>query len=86
MARRLRIAFAAAEVAPYATTGGLGEVAGALPKALGALGHKVSVFVPRYGSIAFPPGEFAGSVHVPVDGLPRSAGYYARREAKNART
>ena len=32
--------------------------------------------MPRYGPIAFPPGEFAGSVHVPVDAVHRSAGFY----------
>ncbi|MGE0453841.1 MAG: glycogen synthase GlgA [Vicinamibacteria bacterium] len=86
MSRKLRIAFAASELVPYVKTGGLADVAAALPKALGKLGHRVSVFVPRYGSIAFPPGEFAGSVHVPVDGLPRSAGFYVRKESRNVET
>ena len=36
------------------------------------------MFLPRYARIPFPPGEFAGSVHVPVDASPRSAGYYRR--------
>src|SRR5262245_18231345 len=64
---------------PYAKTGGLGDVGAALPKALAALGHRVTVFLPRYGTIPFPPGEFAGSVHVPVDSIHRSAGYYRTR-------
>ena len=65
-------------MAPFAKTGGLADVSAALPKALVRLGHRVTVFLPRYGPIAFPPGEFLGSVHVPVDALPRSAGFYRR--------
>ncbi len=48
---KLKILMAAPEVAPYARTGGLGDVLGALPKALAKLGHEVKVFLPHYGSI-----------------------------------
>ncbi len=41
----------AGEVAPYAKTGGLGEVMGALPKAVHRLGNDVRVFMPLYGNI-----------------------------------
>ncbi len=47
----LNILFAAAEVVPFAKTGGLADVAGALPKALAAQGHKVAVVMPRYYQI-----------------------------------
>jgi starch synthase len=77
----LHVAFAAPEMVPYIKTGGLADVCAALPKALGRLGHRVTVFVPRYGPIPFPAGELVGSVHVPVDGVPRSAGYYRRPHA-----
>jgi starch synthase len=46
------IVFAASECAPWAKTGGLADVVAALPKALVALGHKVSVFIPYYRQVA----------------------------------
>ncbi len=70
--------YASSEMAPYAKTGGLADVSAALPKALAARGHEVTCFLPRYGSIPFPPGRFLGSIHVPVDSLHRSAGFYER--------
>jgi starch synthase len=38
------------EAAPYAKTGGLADVVGALPYALQQLGHEVAVLIPRYRS------------------------------------
>jgi len=38
----------ASEMAPFSKTGGLGDVAGALPKALAARGHRVVAISPRY--------------------------------------
>jgi len=48
----MHIVFAVSECAPWATTGGLGDVVGALPKALAKLGHRVSVFLPYYRQVA----------------------------------
>ncbi|WP_345971776.1 glycogen synthase GlgA [Sulfurimonas diazotrophicus] len=42
------ILLAASEAVPFAKSGGLADVAGALPKALRALGHDVRVVMPRY--------------------------------------
>lgn len=44
----MKIAFVSSEVVPYAKTGGLADVAGALPKALAKLGCEVKVFMPKY--------------------------------------
>ena len=45
------VLFAASEVAPLSKTGGLADVADALPRALAARGHAIAVVTPRYGSI-----------------------------------
>jgi starch synthase len=47
----MKILYVASEVAPFSKTGGLGDVAGALPTELAALGHEVKVVTPRYASI-----------------------------------
>jgi starch synthase len=44
----MKILFISSEVAPFSKTGGLGDVAGALPAALASLGHDVKVVTPRY--------------------------------------
>ena len=47
----MKVAFVSSEVFPYAKTGGLADVAGALPKALEKLGCSVKIFLPKYYSI-----------------------------------
>ncbi|KAJ4726671.1 Starch synthase, chloroplastic/amyloplastic [Melia azedarach] len=42
------VVFVTSEAAPYSKTGGLGDVCGSLPVALGARGHRVMVVSPRY--------------------------------------
>ncbi len=49
--KKLNILFAASEVVPFAKTGGLADVAGALPKAIKELGHDIKVVMPRYYKI-----------------------------------
>jgi starch synthase len=48
----MKIAFVASEVFPFAKTGGLGDVAGALPIEVARLGHDVKVFMPKYNIIS----------------------------------
>jgi len=47
----LRILMVASEAVPFAKTGGLADVAGALPVALGRLGHDVTLVLPRYRGV-----------------------------------
>lgn len=46
-----RVLLLSSEVAPFAKTGGLADVAGSLPKALAMLGNDVRVVLPRYRGI-----------------------------------
>ncbi|MFC5630439.1 MULTISPECIES: glycogen synthase GlgA [Streptococcus] len=48
----MKIMFVAAEGAPFAKTGGLGDVIGALPKSLIKKGHEVAVVLPYYDLVA----------------------------------
>ncbi|HLB91804.1 MAG TPA: glycogen synthase GlgA [Terriglobales bacterium] len=64
----MHIAFAASECVPFSKTGGLADVVGALPRALAALGHQVSVYVPRYRQTALTdPETVVRSITIPFD-------------------
>ena len=70
----LRVAFISTEVAPFAKTGGLADVASALPKALSQQGAHVDILMPLYGHIntqAFGLRKLASEVQMEVP-----LGYY----------
>jgi starch synthase len=63
----LKVLFVASEVAPFRKTGGLADVAGALPKALRRRGMDVRVVMPLYQGIAWNDLErLEGSLSVPM--------------------
>ncbi|MFC1678260.1 glycogen synthase [Patescibacteria group bacterium] len=51
MPKKLKIVSISSEVAPFSKTGGLGDVARSLPKALNRLGHEIIVITPLYGQV-----------------------------------
>lgn len=84
----MKIAFASSEIVPFAKTGGLADVAGALPKEIAKLGNEVKVFMPKYypineyeyghqydsliGEMKISTGGFEHSVHAFYGKLPNS--------------
>lgn len=66
----LKILYLSAECVPFAKTGGLADVAGALPKAIRRLGHDIRVIMPRYGRVdvaRFDLKTVLGELPVPMD-------------------
>jgi starch synthase len=64
----MRIAFCSSETVPFAKTGGLADVSGALPPAVEALGCEVKLFMPLYDSIQVQDHGFVFSAD--LEGLP----------------
>jgi starch synthase len=61
--------FLASEGVPFAKTGGLADVAGALPRAVAALGHRTSLFLPCYRKVWESKPDIAGTgltLRIPV--------------------
>ncbi|MFB3881465.1 MAG: glycogen synthase GlgA [Armatimonadota bacterium] len=66
----LRVLMCTSEAVPFAKTGGLADVAGALPPALAKLGHDVRLALPKYGEMdpKIPSKAVGGQLQVPVGG------------------
>ena len=82
MAQRFRVAFVSAECFPYAKVGGLGDVVGALSRAIADLGCSVAVFLPRYDALTLPEEstlELVSRVEVPVGDTEETALVYRLR-------
>src|ERR1700689_3550527 len=47
----LKLCILSSEIMPYAKTGGLADVAGALVRELNTLGHQVCAFMPLYAAV-----------------------------------
>lgn len=73
----MRIAMICSELAPFAKTGGLGDVTGALAASLHGHGHDLRVFMPLYSAI-----DWRRAGMVPVDFLqdiPIETGSFGQR-------
>src|SRR5262249_26573907 len=67
MPQRLKVLFVGSECAPFSKTGGLGDVLGALPKALSRRGIDARVVMPLYAGIPWNDLErLDGSLSVPT--------------------
>ncbi|MBM4126924.1 MAG: glycogen synthase GlgA [Nitrospira sp.] len=75
MTEFLNIVIAASEAVPYAKTGGLADVAGALPVELVKLGHRVTLVLPGYRSIwaGHHFRQVSQQFRIPIGGLPVEA-------------
>ncbi len=81
----MKILIVASEATPFAKTGGLGDVIGALPMALAKLGHEVSVCLPKYAGISFGPSlptpvELSGTIRIDGTDYPMAASTLSHRK------
>jgi len=76
----MKILFASPEAVPFAKTGGLADVAGALPKALAQMGHDVKLILPKYRGIderRFPASPAGMVLKIPISQKVVSGEVYA---------
>ena len=82
-AQRRSVLLVGSEAQPFAKTGGLADVLGALPPALQRLGWDATVVIPRYRGVSA--GALIDSFPVTVGGFTREAGFYEAPLAGGAR-
>jgi len=87
MGRSLKVLIVSVEVAPLAKVGGLADVAGALPKALRALGHDVRIAMPCYRMIEknpdYPVRTVVKSLPVPINPMTTEEAIIRRTRLKD---
>lgn len=71
----MHIVFAASECVPFAKTGGLADVVGALPPELVRLGHQVTIYLPLYAVVR---PHIEGELHYVVRSITIPFQYYNR--------
>lgn len=77
--KKIKVFFLSAEVAPLAKVGGLGDVAGALPKALKKIGVDIRICLPFYGLIdgkKYSAKKIINKLSVPIDGRNEAVDVY----------
>ena len=87
--RRLKIAFVSPEAKPFASTGLLGDVSYALPRALAQAGHEVVLIIPMYHWIdreRFNCVPFYGALGVPLGDAEKWARLYTSAAIPGVRT
>jgi starch synthase len=77
------VLFIGSEAQPFAKTGGLADVLGALPPALARLGWSATVVLPRYRGVSA--GTLVETFPVSVGGFTRDAGFFEAPLADGAR-
>ena len=76
----MKILYVSSEIAPFSKTGGLADVARALPKAIKALGHDIRNIMPKYPSVSRAGALLSRVASFPVlmhNGLPMATVYRA---------
>lgn len=75
----MHIVFVTSEMAGVFKLGGLADVCQSLPKALGELGHQVTILLPYYTDIDFAETTLLGEMHVMYSGVVEKVSVYSKQ-------